>query len=1808
MAASTQGEIRVGPGHQVNDVYAKLPDYNPISSFPIDKETDERELEESRWSPGVVADGDLLMFLRAARSMAAFQGMCDGGLEDGCLAASRDDTTINALDVLHDSGYDPGKALQALVKCPVSKGIDKKWTEDETKKFIKGLRQFGKNFFRIHKDLLPHKDTPELVEFYYLWKKTPGANNNRPHRRRRQSALRRNRVTRANNSNSNSNSNNNSNSNTPPKKEDTPEPQAATTATAAETASRSSPAVSKEENSSLTEDEASECDSDSSLTHKRDESPSRMRTRNKQQTNSSNSSSASSNNNNTAGNGGSGGGSTASAGGGGSSSGGGSGKDQSKDQTSTVANGKRPKRGSETPDAVASSVDSPKTPTKSVAESSATKRKGGKQDTPNKKKRTEQEVSSQESSTQEDGVAGTGVTKDQVKRKRPDSPVESMNSDSRPDSVLDDGESNTTDTTTAEQQSTKDSKETTVGSCKEERDISANDLETKSDDKTAIIKAETVTEDSKDSAIKNMDEETNIQAPSSVETNTVDPLPNPNPNPITMKVPTIATVEALNASVERKEAIEKMETCDSDPEMLKKLATIKQEANAQQQLPPQPQQAPQPPVPQLPIATQQPPPSEAVYIKKEPMEDSMDATCNQNSNEPQDLKVKIEIKNEDALKHGPGGVPPGMPLHPLAVAPGEVNPAEQPLHLHPPQQQPPTNYLIDAQLKYGAPPGQLVPPQPPQLHSDGSAGAAAGSASGPPPGPPTTPQKYPPEMEMKFVPQDLKYPPPPPLDALKYSQEMQAAAAKYDMKYMLEQQVGKYPVEHQPPPNKPGYQDSLKIPDVKTGFGHLPHNVSPYGPPPPTSQDSQQQQAPPQPPAHQVPPGATPPPGIAMPKPHYQHEVQTPPLGRPFEPTGLMLKYGDPLAGKYGPSQPQDLKYPMPPVSQADVKPYGGENLIKSSPYGPPPESPIDASARSTPGQDSQGSNSNSQPPSMPPQQFQSPHPSPAGMHPQNLIHGSAPGGPPTQPQPPPPPTSLHQPTPTLAGAGPPSLQHGLHPPLSVAASLAPSSIGIPPTLSTMAPSPLHPHPHPHLHPHLLHRPHDLPPSMHPHAPMPLSLQGHPQPPGHHGMPPQQPAPQQQQPAGTVRTPSPAQQPPRSLHDPQGSREPPSSQPSTTMAGSGPGGSVSAAGPPHRTSPLPGLSGNGPPPPGLIGHPMPIHPHLAHLPPGHPAHAALAHPSHHLLSHSIAGGPIALLAGPGGLGGIPESALSRRTPPSHMTHVSHSVSSAPVTPHSVAASMAPSSVSLTTTSSTVPSSAFSRASPSVQITSGGGGAGGAPPAGPGSSGPGGVPNSAAAAAAHRAASPASSVSSLSRQSPLHPVPQSPLSHHPSSSALSAAAAAVAERDRHALLRQQSPHMTPPPVSNASLMASPLSKMYAPQPGQRGLGTSPPPHLRPGASPPVIRHPQMPLPLPLIAPGGGIPQIGVHPGQSPYPHPLLHPSVFYSPHHHPFNSPYGYTPYGPGFPAYMKPPPPAGPLDPAAVMAAHHAGLQGPPPPPQARQEEAAAAAAAAAAAEKQHAAAVAAQQLKAPPQQQQPVGMPPNKPPTPKTPQGPGPGPGPVGMGGPGTPTGLPPGAYPGSHMPGYPPGPPHGSPFAPQDGQPHGLKPTSHMDALRAHAHSANSAGLGGAHHPTEPLPIDIEPDPEPEIPSPTHNIPRGPSPEAKPDDTECHRSQSAIFVRHIDRGDYNSCTRTDLIFKPVADSKLARKREERDRKLAEKERERPAAATTTTAAATTGSSCPAGGPTGQAEGGTEATICRHPRPAPAIGVRSSPRRLQSC
>lgn len=183
--ANTKGEIRVGGSHQ-----ATLPE---CCSFPASGLSEEMEKprEYLVWSP-CLEDYELMMYLRAARSIAQYAGMCNGGSpEDGYRAVSQDATTSNALLVLHENNYDAAKALQALVKKPYPKELEKKWSEDETKKFVKGLRQYGKNFYKIKKELLPHKETGDLVEYYYTWKKTPSALSSRPHRRRRHNVLRR---------------------------------------------------------------------------------------------------------------------------------------------------------------------------------------------------------------------------------------------------------------------------------------------------------------------------------------------------------------------------------------------------------------------------------------------------------------------------------------------------------------------------------------------------------------------------------------------------------------------------------------------------------------------------------------------------------------------------------------------------------------------------------------------------------------------------------------------------------------------------------------------------------------------------------------------------------------------------------------------------------------------------------------------------------------------------------------------------------------------------------------------------------------------------------------------------------------------------------------------------------------------------------------------------------------------------------------------------------------------------------------------------------------------------------------------------------------------------------------------------------------------------------------------------------------------------------------------------------------------------------------------------------------------------------
>eukprot|EP00731_Ephydatia_muelleri_P015494 Em0008g1214a len=143
--------------------------------------------EELTWKPKL-KDEDLLMYLRAARSIALHAGVyMNGYLADGCLAASSDETTQLAFDTLHKKQYDITDAIQELVKSPVISSVvgKRSWTKENALLFAKGMRQFGKNFYRIKKELLPGVEICELISYYYLWKKTNAGLSSRTTRRQR---------------------------------------------------------------------------------------------------------------------------------------------------------------------------------------------------------------------------------------------------------------------------------------------------------------------------------------------------------------------------------------------------------------------------------------------------------------------------------------------------------------------------------------------------------------------------------------------------------------------------------------------------------------------------------------------------------------------------------------------------------------------------------------------------------------------------------------------------------------------------------------------------------------------------------------------------------------------------------------------------------------------------------------------------------------------------------------------------------------------------------------------------------------------------------------------------------------------------------------------------------------------------------------------------------------------------------------------------------------------------------------------------------------------------------------------------------------------------------------------------------------------------------------------------------------------------------------------------------------------------------------------------------------------------------------
>uniref|UniRef100_A0A1I7TV49 Egg-laying defective protein 27 n=1 Tax=Caenorhabditis tropicalis TaxID=1561998 RepID=A0A1I7TV49_9PELO len=166
--ASTHYAIRVGTSFQ-----ATLP---PMAKCSVG---DEKDRDELLYRPNNIELMEESDYIRLARSHRTFtlsgNHMLDSQKNARYLQVS-DLLMDEAIIQLHRSGYKIDDALSELNANDIILTTDVDYmTQDDAKKFAKGIKQLGKNFSRIHRELLPHHSREQLVSYYYLWKKTPEA-------------------------------------------------------------------------------------------------------------------------------------------------------------------------------------------------------------------------------------------------------------------------------------------------------------------------------------------------------------------------------------------------------------------------------------------------------------------------------------------------------------------------------------------------------------------------------------------------------------------------------------------------------------------------------------------------------------------------------------------------------------------------------------------------------------------------------------------------------------------------------------------------------------------------------------------------------------------------------------------------------------------------------------------------------------------------------------------------------------------------------------------------------------------------------------------------------------------------------------------------------------------------------------------------------------------------------------------------------------------------------------------------------------------------------------------------------------------------------------------------------------------------------------------------------------------------------------------------------------------------------------------------------------------------------------------------
>lgn len=148
--------------------------WTPLSSFqpPAIKQ----ELVNS------LTDHEIDQYLIIAKSIGTYARAldCNNAFKQPSLplsaaSASRDITLFYAMNLLHESNYDIGKAALRMIQKDgpvICKDEIEDWAASEANLFEEGIEKIGKDFIELRKEYLPWKSLKSIIEYYYTWKTT----------------------------------------------------------------------------------------------------------------------------------------------------------------------------------------------------------------------------------------------------------------------------------------------------------------------------------------------------------------------------------------------------------------------------------------------------------------------------------------------------------------------------------------------------------------------------------------------------------------------------------------------------------------------------------------------------------------------------------------------------------------------------------------------------------------------------------------------------------------------------------------------------------------------------------------------------------------------------------------------------------------------------------------------------------------------------------------------------------------------------------------------------------------------------------------------------------------------------------------------------------------------------------------------------------------------------------------------------------------------------------------------------------------------------------------------------------------------------------------------------------------------------------------------------------------------------------------------------------------------------------------------------------------------------------------------------